>query len=72
MKRRLHGRSGSFRAFGGEGRAVRHVQYEQLQANIRTYEEDKPLNEEEMKTLLGIADKMLEKRLFRVQRATTA
>ena len=34
---------------------------EQLQANIRTYEEDKPLNEEEMKTLLGIADKMLEK-----------
>ena len=35
---------------------------EQLQANIRTYEEDKPLNEEEMKTLLGIADKMLEKK----------
>ena len=35
---------------------------EQLQANIRTYEEEKPLKDEEMKTLLGIADSMLEKK----------
>lgn len=32
---------------------------EQLQANIKTYEESKPLNEEEMKLLLGIADEMI-------------
>ena len=32
---------------------------EQLKENIRTYEEDRPLNEEEMKALLGIADSML-------------
>ena len=32
---------------------------EQLKANIETYKEDKPLNDEEMKTLLGIADQML-------------
>ena len=35
---------------------------EQLQAKIHTYEEDKPLNEEEMKTLLGVAGSMLEKK----------
>ena len=35
---------------------------EQLKANIHTYEEDKPLSEEEMKNLLGIADSMLEKK----------
>ena len=35
---------------------------DQLKANIHTYEEDKPLNEEEMKTLLGVADSMLEKK----------
>ena len=32
---------------------------EQLKANIETYKEDKPLSDEEMKTLLGIADQML-------------
>ncbi len=32
---------------------------EQLKANIETYKEDRPLNDEEMKTLLGIADQML-------------
>ena len=32
---------------------------EQLQENIKTFSEDKPLNEEEMKTLLGIANEML-------------
>ena len=37
---------------------------EQLKANIRTYEEDKPLSEEEMKNLLGIADSMLEKKVL--------
>ncbi len=35
---------------------------EQLKANIHTYEEEKPLNDEEMKTLLKIADTMLEKK----------
>ena len=35
---------------------------EQLKANIHTYEEEKPLNEEEMKTLLGVAGSMLEKK----------
>lgn len=35
---------------------------EQLKDNIRTFEEDKPLNEQEMNTLLGIADKMLQKK----------
>lgn len=35
---------------------------EQLQANIRTYEEDKPLSGEEMKNLLAIADSMLKKK----------
>ena len=37
---------------------------EQLQANIRTFEEDKPLNEKEMKNLLAIADSMLEKKVL--------
>ena len=32
---------------------------EQLQDNIRTFEEDKPLSKEEMDTLLAIADKMV-------------
>lgn len=35
---------------------------EQLQENIRTYEEDRPLNDTEMKTLLSIADSMLQKK----------
>lgn len=34
----------------------------QLQDNIRTFETDQPLNEQERKTLLGIADQMLEKK----------
>ena len=33
----------------------------QLQANLKTYEESKPLNEEEMTLLLGIADDMIAK-----------
>ena len=37
---------------------------EQLQANIRTFEKEKPLNEEEMKNLLAIADSMLEKKVL--------
>ena len=37
---------------------------EQLKANIHTYEEDKPLSEEEMKNLLAIADSMLEKKVL--------
>lgn len=32
---------------------------DQLEANIRTYAEDKPLNTQEMKTLMEIADQML-------------
>ena len=34
---------------------------EQLQDNIHTYETDKPLHDEEMKTLLGIAEEMVKK-----------
>ncbi len=34
---------------------------EQLQDNIHTYETDKPLNDEEMKALLGIAEEMVKK-----------
>lgn len=34
---------------------------EQLQANIRTYETEQPLDENEMQTLLGIADEMVGK-----------
>lgn len=37
---------------------------EQLQENILTYSEDKPLNEKEMETLLAIADGMLEKKIL--------
>ena len=33
--------------------------FEQLEKNIRTYEEEKPLSAEEMDTLLGIADSMM-------------
>ena len=35
--------------------------FEQLRQNIATYETEKPLNENEMKTLLGVAQKMTEK-----------
>ena len=34
---------------------------EQLKENIRTYEEEKPLNEKEMDTLMGIVDEMVKK-----------
>lgn len=34
---------------------------EQMEANIRTFEEDRPLNEEEMNTLLSIAGEMVKK-----------
>ncbi|MGN0293887.1 MAG: aldo/keto reductase [Lachnospiraceae bacterium] len=34
---------------------------QQLQDNIKTYEENKPLNEEEMDLILGIADEMIAK-----------
>ena len=37
---------------------------EQLQENIKTFEEEKPLNEKEMKELLSIADEMLEKKVL--------
>ncbi len=37
---------------------------EQLRENIHTYEEEKPLNDKEMKTLLDIADSMLEKKVL--------
>ena len=37
---------------------------EQLQENIHTYSEDKPLNEKEMETLLAIAGGMLEKKIL--------
>ena len=33
--------------------------FEQVKANIKTFEEDKPLNAEEMKTLLTVADSMV-------------
>ena len=35
--------------------------FEQMEANVKTYEEDKPLNEEEMGALLGIAQEMMKK-----------
>ena len=35
--------------------------YEQLTENIKTFSENKPLSDSEMKLLLGIADKMMEK-----------
>lgn len=37
---------------------------EQLEANIRTYSEDKPLDEKEMEALLAVADGMLEKKIL--------
>ena len=37
---------------------------EQLQANIRTFETEKKLNQEEMNTLLGIADEMLKQNIL--------
>lgn len=37
---------------------------EQLKENIDTFKEDKPLNDEEMKELLKIADKMLDKKIL--------
>ena len=38
--------------------------FEQLKENIDTFQEEKPLNEEELKALLGIAGKMLEKKVL--------
>ena len=38
--------------------------YEQMVENIGTFEEDKPLNENEKETLLGIADEMLQKKVL--------
>lgn len=35
---------------------------EQIKANIRTFEEDKPLNDKEMDSLLGIVDSMVKKK----------
>ena len=37
---------------------------EQLEDNLHTFEKDLPLNDNEMKTLLGIADGMLEKKIL--------
>ena len=37
---------------------------EQLKENIATFEEDRPLNREEMDTLLGIADEMVKKNVL--------
>lgn len=38
--------------------------FDQLKENIKTFEEDKPLNEEEMKSLLSISTQMLEKKIL--------
>lgn len=38
--------------------------FEQMAENIQTFEEDKPLKEEEMSTLLNIADEMLTKKIL--------
>ena len=38
--------------------------FQQLKENIATFSEDKPLNDTELKTLLGVADKMLEKKVL--------
>ncbi len=43
---------------------------EQMQENIRTFEEEKPLNPQEMKALLCIADTMVRKNILPVQPAT--
>ena len=45
---------------------------EQLQANIRTYEEEQPLNQEEMEALFAIADRMVGKLPYHVQPAAIA
>ena len=45
---------------------------EQMQENIRTYGEDKPLNKKEMDALMGIAEDMVRKMWFRVPPAITA
>ncbi|OUP86695.1 oxidoreductase [Lachnoclostridium sp. An169] len=37
---------------------------EQLKDNIHTFEEDRPLTEKELETLLGIADRMLKKKVL--------
>lgn len=41
----------------------RRSDMEQMAENIRTFEEDKPLNEQEMETLLGIASEMVRRLL---------
>lgn len=38
--------------------------YDQMVENIRTFEEEKPLKEEEKEVLLGIADEMLKKKIL--------
>lgn len=38
--------------------------FEQLKENIHTFEEEKPLNKEEMEALLGLADTMLKKKML--------
>lgn len=38
--------------------------FQQLKENIETFQEEKPLDQEEMKTLLNIAGKMLEKKVL--------
>ncbi len=38
--------------------------FQQLKENIRTFSEEKALNGEEMKALLGIADRILEKKVL--------
>jgi len=38
--------------------------YDQMVENIGTFEEDKPLNEKEKETLLGIAEEMLQKKVL--------
>lgn len=37
---------------------------EQLKANLRTFEEERPLNETEMKTILSVADSMLDRKIL--------
>ena len=45
---------------------------EQLQENVRIFAEEQPLNEEEFATFLEIADDMVKRRRFPVQRAGIA
>ncbi len=42
-----------------QGRPLRHVRTTQMKENIRPIDEDKPLNETELETFLGIADRMV-------------